>query len=67
MTIPPNLTSGDVTDDEIRRSILVAVDELDLYIRLAVARGIVVTLDLVERRSIWCPDGYTSVIWSDGK
>lgn len=40
---------------------------VDLYVRLAAARGIKVTLDLVERRSIWTPEGYTSVIWSDAE
>ena len=51
-------------DDEIRRSIEIALFELNLFLRLASLRGFPVMLDLVECMNEEHPEGYTSVVAS---
>lgn len=54
-----------MADVEIKARLAIAIAEVELYARLARARGIPVTLDLVEHRSVLVPEGYYGIVWCD--
>lgn len=54
-------------DEEIRTKLTIALHELDMLLNLAAARGMAVTLDLVERETLRCLGVvYTTVVDTGG-